>query len=123
MNEKTGKTDATEDQPYPRRRRATKDTLKRGFTTFRARLAVLIWLVAIIAALFLAVGAMTVTLKLNADNGIVHFVNEVAGRIDFGTFKTFTGDYAAEKTTLTNWGIAALIYLVVGKLLERVIRP
>ncbi|MGH6655057.1 MAG: hypothetical protein ACRDVE_07605, partial [Actinocrinis sp.] len=111
MADRTDGTDRTEDQPYPRRRRATKETVKRGFTTFRARLASLIWLVAIIAALFLAAGAMTVALKLNLDNGIVHFVNQVAGRIDFGQFKRFTGTDAAERTTLTNWGAAALIYL------------
>ncbi len=30
---------------------------------------------------------------------------------------------ALVKTVLVNWGICAVVYLVLGKLLERVIRP
>ena len=33
------------------------------------------------------------------------------------------GKNAEVKGALTNWGIAALIYLVVGKILDRLIRP
>ena len=45
--------------------------------------------------------------------------SDVAHKLDFGTFKDFTGKGAATKEALTNWGIAAVIYLVVG----RVLRP
>ena len=29
----------------------------------------------------------------------------------------------AKNTLLVNWGIAALVYLIAGKLLERIVRP
>jgi hypothetical protein len=44
--------------------------------------------------------------------------------------KSFDGGKSADsqhdalvKTVLVNWGICAVVYLVVGKLLERLIRP
>ena len=43
--------------------------------------------------------------------------------IDLGEFKEFDGKDAPVKAALTNWGIAAVIYLVVGKVLDRIIRP
>ena len=36
---------------------------------------------------------------------------------------TFEGKNAETKSALVNWGIAAIVYLVVGKILDRVIRP
>jgi hypothetical protein len=41
---------------------------------------------------------------------------------DNGIF-TFHGGDAATKNALANWGLAAVAYLVVGRILERVIRP
>ena len=59
----------------------------------------------------------------------VSFVLDVADRLDLGVFSrdqgifTFSGKNAATKDALVNWGIAAIAYLVVGKVLDRVIRP
>ena len=94
-----------------------------GTNVVRSRIASLVWLVAVVCALFLAVGALLVALKTNQDNAIVAFVIDGAEKLDFGEFKKFTGKNADVKSALTNWGIAAIIYLLVGKVLDRVIRP
>jgi hypothetical protein len=67
---------------------------------------------------------LLVALKMNQDNAIVSFVLDGADKLDlFGPFKEFTGKNAATKEALTNWGIYAILYLVVGKVLDRIIRP
>jgi uncharacterized membrane protein len=107
-------------------RRSGRDTGKAvvaGANAVRSRIASLVWLVAVVCALFLAVGALLVALDMNRNNDIVHFILSVAHKLDFGTFKDFTGKSAATKSALTNWGIAAVIYLVIGKVLDRIIRP
>ena len=103
--------------------RDTGKAVVAGANAVRSRIASLVWLVAVVCALFLAVGALLVALDMNRQNDIVHFILSVAHKLDFGTFKDFTGKSAATKSALTNWGIAAVIYLVVGKILDRVIRP
>jgi len=98
----------------------------------RSTVASVVWLVAVVAALVLAVGALLVALRFNLDNAAVKAISDLAGRIDLGVLKSFdvpkgAGAEAREdavvKSVLVNWGIAALVYLVVGKLLDRVIRP
>ena len=98
-------------------------SLKAGTNAVRAKLASLVWLVAVVCALFLAVGALIRALDLNEQNAIVAFVIDVAELLDFGSFKEFEGKDRAVKEALTNWGIAAVVYLVIGKVLDRVIRP
>jgi hypothetical protein len=106
-----------------KRDRRTGKKVVAGANAVRSRIASLIWLVAVVCALFLAVGALLIALKMNQDNAIVGFVIDGANKLDFGEFKEFTGKDAAVKAALTNWGIAAIIYLVAGKVLDRVIRP
>jgi hypothetical protein len=102
--------------------------VKAGANAVRSRIASVIWLVAVICALFLAIGALLVALKANENNSIVQFVLDGANKLD-GPFSrdnglfTFQGASAATKSALVNWGIAAVIYLVIGKVLDRVIRP
>jgi len=59
----------------------------------RARLAQLVWLVCVLCALALASGALLVALKANTDNALV------------------------------NWGLGAVAWLVIGRILDRIIRP
>jgi hypothetical protein len=95
----------------------------------RTRLAQVIWLVAVICALFLAVGALLIALDANQDNALVSFVLDTADAIDLGVFSrdngifTFDGKDAATKSALANWGLGAVAYLIVGRILERIIRP
>ena len=89
----------------------------------RSRLAALVWLAAVVCALILAVGALVVALKMNQHNAIVSLVTDAADKLDFGELKKFHGHDTATKSALVNWGIAAVIYLVIGKILDRLIRP
>jgi hypothetical protein len=107
----------------PRKDRQTGRKLLAGFNALRTRIATVVWLIAVVCALFLAVGALLVALKMNGANPIVGFVKDGAHVLDLGTFKAFDGKNALVKDRLTNWGIAAVIYLLAGKLLDRLIRP
>ncbi len=113
------------DVPLPgkKRRRSSEGTMRASAKTVRNQVASVVWLAAVVCALFLAVGALLVALKMNQDNAIVAFVTDVANKIDFGELKQFAGKNAEVKAALTNWGIAAVIYLLIGKVLDRAIRP
>ena len=94
-----------------------------GVARFRNLLASLIWLVAVIAAAVLALGALFTALdQANQSNEIVRFVLE-RGHDLVGPFKDLFRLETAKNTLLVNWGIAALVYLIAGKILERFIRP
>jgi hypothetical protein len=111
------------------RRRGTAAAVKKGTSTVRSKLASLLWLVAVVCALFLAVGALLVALKANQDNAVVAFILDGADTLDMGVFSrdegifTFDKDRNGVKAALVNWGLAALAFLVVGKIVDRVIRP
>ena len=98
-------------------------------SALRLRIAQLIWVAAVVCALFLAVGALLIALDANQDNALVKFVLDVADVLDLDVFSrhngvfTFDGSDAATKNALANWGLAAIAYLVVGRVLERVVRP
>lgn len=100
-------------------------------TVNRARtlLARLIWLVCVLAALSLAIGALLIVLDANRDNALVKVVLDVAGVADLGVFdrnngiKTFDGANAETKNVLVNWGLGALAWLIAGKIAERGVRP
>jgi hypothetical protein len=97
--------------------------------TVRGYVATAVWVLAVLAAVILAIGALVITLDFNKDNPLVEFFTSTANKIDFGVIKEFKpgkgeSDHSARvKTVLVSWGIAALVYLVVGKVLERIIRP
>jgi hypothetical protein len=98
-------------------------------TRVRTRVAQVVWLLFVVCALFLAVGALLVALKTNEGNPLVEFVLDSADAVDLGVFsrdngiKEFAGDDAATKNALVNWGIGAVAYLVVGRIVDRIIRP
>lgn len=95
----------------------------------RSLLAQVLWLLFLVAALFLAVGALLFALKANQDNGLVKFVLEGADRVDLGIFsrengiKEFGGGNADTKNALFNWGIGAVAWLVVGRIVDKLVRP
>ena len=58
------------------------------------------------------------------------FVLDGADAVDLGVFshgrrhsRRSTGANADTKNALFNWGIGAIVWLVVGRILERIIRP
>jgi len=95
----------------------------------RTVLAQLLWTVAVVAALFLALGALLIAVKANQDNALVRFVLRVADALDLGLFdrdngiKQFSGADRAIKNALFNWGIGALAWLLAGRLVDRLVRP
>jgi hypothetical protein len=100
-----------------------------GAAALRTRVAQVIWLAAVVCALFLAVGALLIALDANGDNPLVKLVLDVADAVDLNVFSrdngifTFDGKDAATKSALANWGLGAVAYLVVGRIVERVVRP
>ena len=82
-----------------------------------------------VCALLLAVGALLVALDANTQNALVRFVLDGADAVDLGIFsrqngiKEFHGEDADVKNALLNWGLGAVAYLVVGRILDRLIRP
>lgn len=99
--------------------------------TFRSRLAQAIWIVCVLAALVLAIGALCIALKANASNGLVKFFVDTADKLDFGVFSRQDGVFhwkgqshsAMTKNALVNWGLAAVVWLIGGRILERIVRP
>ena len=98
-------------------------------TKIRAKMAQLLWLVCALAALLLAVGALLVALDANQKNDLVDFVLRAADFVDLGVFsredgiKQFRGQGADVKNALFNWGLGAIAWLVVGRILDRIVKP
>lgn len=97
----------------------------------RTRVAQVVWILCVIAALLLAIGALCIALKANGSNSLVKFVIDTAGKLDFGVFSRKSGVFhfkghnhsAMTKNALVNWGLAAVVWLVIGRILDRIIRP
>jgi hypothetical protein len=88
----------------------------------RSVLATAVFTAALLAALALALGAVLTALGANEDNTVVSGLLALAGRLDGPFADVFTFD-SASKQLLVNWGIAAAVYLVVGRVVERLLRP
>lgn len=95
----------------------------------RDNLARVVWILCMAFALVLAVAAFTYALEANESNDLVKLVRDLADAFDLGFFdlanpvKAFDGKNAVVKTALFNYGLASVVYLVIGRALERVIRP
>lgn len=124
--DKSGKKDSDKNGDGSRR------SIKGGSTTVsqvRTRVAQVVWLFFVIAAVFLAVGALCVALDFNPKNPLVEFFIAGANFFDLDIFsrrdgiKTFQGSNAGVKNALFNWGIGAIVWLIVGRIVVRVIQP
>ena len=101
-----------------------------ALTRVRLVTARVILLVFTFTAAMLALGALLVALRhnINTDNpvveAIIRFCDLVDGPFgrDTGIFQ-FHGANEVAKEALVNWGIAALVYLLVGRVLARLVRP
>lgn len=125
---------ATDVSDSPGRLARSGKAVKKGSDIARSRIASLVWLLAVLAAIVLAVGALLVALDANRDNAIVAFVLDTARKIDgpFWRIFEFTKDakgpgdrqvHDVTKEVLVNWGLAAVAYLIAGRILDRIIRP
>jgi hypothetical protein len=122
-------TETPETEQKPKRGAAAAAKAKAGVDLVRLRLAQLVWLVCVLAALVLAIGALLVALKANTDNDLVKWMLDAADKLDLTVFdrdngiKDFTGKNAEVKEALLNWGLAAIVWLVAGRIVDRIIRP
>jgi hypothetical protein len=115
----------------PKRGAAAAARAKAGADYVRLRIAQVIWVICVVAALILAAGALLIALQdsVNRSNDLVQFVLDTADRLDFGVFDledgvfSFDGKNAETKDALVNWGLAALVWLIGGRILDRIIRP
>lgn len=109
-------------------------SIKGGNTTVaqvRTRVAQVVWLLFVVAAVFLAVGALCIALGFDKNNPLVAFILDGANFFDLDIFskakgegiKTFHGSNADVKNALFNWGIGAIVYLIVGRIVVRIIQP
>ena len=98
-------------------------------TKIRATLAHVLWLACVVSALLLAVGALLIALDANKSNGLVDAVLRAADVVDLDVFsrgdgiKQFRGQGAEVKNALFNWGLGAVAWLVVGRILDRIVKP
>jgi hypothetical protein len=85
------------------------------------RLARLVTLVAGLVALTLVVGILLVVLEANRDNAVVDAALDAA-RFLAGPFDDMFQPDGRELRVAVNWGLAAVIYLVAGGLIARLLR-
>jgi hypothetical protein len=130
-DETSDKSTDTGTEQKPHRGKAAAAKAKAGADFVRLRVAQLVWLICVLAALILAAGALLITLddSVNRSNDLVQFVLDAADRLDLVVFDRedgvfgFDGKNAETKNALLNWGLAALTWLIGGKIVDRVIRP
>jgi hypothetical protein len=124
--DKSGKKDSDKSGDGSRR------SIKGGSTTVsqvRTRVGQVVWLFFVVAAVFLAVGALCIALDFNRQNPLVEFFLAGADFFDLDIFsrndglKSFGGANADVKNALFNWGIGAIVYLIVGRIVVRIIQP
>ena len=88
-----------------------------------------VWGVFLVFGLVLAAAALLIALEANEDNSLVDFVLGFADAIDLGIFdltnpiREFDGDNPEIKEALLSYGLGSVFYLIVGRVLERVIQP
>jgi hypothetical protein len=99
----------------------------------RETMAKILRVVFLFFAVVLALGAFLIAARDNVSqtNGLVKFVLHVADAIDgpfsrkdgIFTFDSTDPKVAATKNAVVNWGIAALVYLAIGRYLQRLLAP
>jgi hypothetical protein len=88
-----------------------------------------VWVICLTLALILAAAAFSFALDANDKNDLVQFIRDLANAFDLGFFdldnpvKEFKDPNSDVKNALFNYGICAVIYLIAGRFLERIIRP
>ncbi|WP_158648024.1 hypothetical protein [Nocardioides houyundeii] len=98
-------------------------------TATRGRVAQLLWVACALAANLMACGALLVALRASEDHYLVSLVLSGADSADLHIFDRhtglgqFSGERALIRSTLLNWGLAAVAWLAIGRVLDRLARP
>lgn len=131
--ERSVTTKGASDEPFPDRKSRKKEHAAQ-VAAIRAKLGLAIRVVFLVFAVVLALGALLVAFRANvsSSNGLVQFIKSFADAID-GPFSRDNGVFhfigkghdaaasAVTKNALVNWGLAAVIYLVIGRVLGRLV--
>jgi ribose/xylose/arabinose/galactoside ABC-type transport system permease subunit len=88
----------------------------------RLQLARLVTLIASLVALVLVIGIALTLLKANPSNGIVSALTDAA-RWLAGPFDGMFSFSKHRTEVAVNWGVAAVVWYLLGRLLARVIAP
>ena len=104
------------------RARALRNRSSAAATSGRRVLARVVGAVTAIVALILLVGIALVLLKANQSNELVGLVRDAAGWLAGPFDQMFTLDRPRTELAV-NWGVAALVWFVLGRLLARLIAP
>lgn len=104
-----------------RRPRPRPGSLRYGWRRVRDALATGIVIVAAAAAIILAVHVVFVVFEANGANGIVKTINSWADSLAWN-FKDIFTPTDPKAAALVNYGLAAAIYLIVGRVLAALIR-
>jgi hypothetical protein len=109
--------------PSTRRRRgaAAYTAVGAGAVAILNTIARAIAVVAAVVALLIVVGIALVVLKANPANSLVSWFHDTAHFLA-GPFNGAFKPKDPKVATAVNWGIAALVYLVVGRLIARLLR-
>lgn len=116
--------DSTNKETAPPRKRKGPDT-----TNARTLLARIVWIVALVCASVLALAAILIVLEASTENQLVEFIGNFGAAVDLEVFARknpiieFDGDNGFKKEAVVNYGLGAVAYVLVGRILERVIRP
>ena len=84
-------------------------------------LARLVWLVAVLVAIVIVAGIAFVVLKANMGNSLVSSIHDAA-KFLVGPFDGIFKPSDHRLAIAINWGLAALVYLVVARLIVRLLR-
>ncbi|MCW2817170.1 MAG: hypothetical protein JWN84_4625 [Nocardioides sp.] len=105
-----------------------------GFDAVRLRkiLAQVLWAICVVFALVLATAVLLIAVDANPKNDLVLWVINRADNVDLGFFdltnpikdwdEAETNPAQDVKTALFNYGIAAIVWLGIGKFLDKVVR-
>jgi hypothetical protein len=101
-------------------RRGGADGQSRGFGAVLGTLARVVNLIVAIVVLIIVAGIVLVLLKANPTNAIVADVHDAA-RWLAGPFDGIFSLHSARVAVAVNWGLAAVVYAVVGGLIVRLL--
>jgi hypothetical protein len=94
--------------------------VKRAYGALGVLARVLELVVAVVASI-IAIGVLLVVLEANPANGIVDAIHDAA-RWLVGPFEDFFTLDDAKLQVAVNWGLALLVYVLVGRLLANLLR-
>jgi hypothetical protein len=137
VNETSGKDDrqdaGTEKRPRRRPRVSAREVAhgaKVGSDAVRDRVASIVSIVATVCAVIVVLGAVLVVLGKGVESGnpVVQFLSDWAAKLSgpFGDMFSYTKDNGKPdvvQNTVLGYGIAAVAWLVGGRIVARVIRP